>query len=123
MSNNLKGKIKRKGVCLLSFTSSSKFERLSCKENANSFFGFFVFFLLIFNFFLSQIDLRCSHSFLKHNLSPLLQLYSKYSIDFYVFSFFFLCDFSLQDPPCPYIFYYFFCILIFLKKTTSKPTR
>jgi hypothetical protein len=47
-SNNLKDEIKRERVCSLSSTLSSKFEGLPCKENFDSFFGFFASFLLIF---------------------------------------------------------------------------
>ena len=75
MSNNLKNIIKREGVCSLISTLSSKFEDLPCKDNVDSFFGFFASFLLIFlfffGFFISQIDLDPSFFFLKYNSHPL----------------------------------------------------
>jgi len=71
-------KIKGEEVCSLSSTPSSNFEGFFCKKNADSFSRFFASFPLIFRFL-----------FLKtQSLSPLLQFYFKYFIDFHIFLFF-----------------------------------
>ena len=85
-------KIKGKEVCSLSSTPSSNFEGLLCKKNVDSFSRFFASFPLIFRF--SNWS-RFPFLFLKtQSLSPLLQFYSKYFIDFHVFLFFSLWFFS-----------------------------
>jgi len=117
MSNNLKDKIKRDRMCSLNFTPSSKFEGLHCKENVDSFFGFFAFFLLIFSFFFFLcFNLRLIWISLLYFwntfffLSFLLQFYFKYSIDFYVFYLFFLWFLSPGSPLFHVIFFSFYSL-------------
>jgi len=67
-NNNIKIKIRREGVCSLSFTPSSKFESLPSNEKIDSFSGFLASFLVISSFF--SISKGHSHSlfFFKKNL-------------------------------------------------------
>jgi hypothetical protein len=60
-NNNIKIKIRREGVCSLSFTPSSKFESLPSNEKIDSFSGFFASFLVISSFF--SISKGHSHFF------------------------------------------------------------
>ena len=87
-------KIKREEVCSLSSFPLSNFEGLLCKKNVDSFSRFFASFPLIFRF--SNWS-RFSFLFLKtQSLSPLLQFYSKYFIDFHVFLFLFFVIFLFR---------------------------
>ena len=96
ISNNFKDKIKGRVWSLIS-TSSSMFKGLPYKENVDFFSGFFASFLLIFRFFFISDWSRFPSFLLKtQSLSPLLQFYFKYSVDFYVFSFFYLFYFFLS---------------------------
>jgi len=82
-NNNIKIKIRREGVCSLSFTPSSKFESLPSNEKIDSFSGFFASFLVISSFF--SISKGHSHFFFffKKSLVLLFHIYSKCSIDFF----------------------------------------
>ena len=111
ISNNFKDKIKGRVWSLIS-TSSSMFKGLPYKENVDFFSGFFASFLLIFRFFFISDWSRFPSFLLKtQSLSPLLQFYFKYSVDFYVFSFFlsflFIC---LQGPSFQCDFFSFYSL-------------
>jgi hypothetical protein len=99
-NNNIKIKIRREGVCSLSFTSSSKFRSLPSNEKIDSFSGFFASFLVISSFF--SISKGHPYSFFfKKNLwyfsflfilSVLLTFFIKKFLSF-SFLWFFLCSF------------------------------
>jgi len=82
-NNNIKIKIRREGVCSLSFTSSSKFRSLPSNEKIDSFSGFFASFLVISSFFSISKGHPYSFFFFKKSLVLFFPIYSKCSIDFF----------------------------------------
>jgi hypothetical protein len=98
-NNNIKIKIRREGVCSLSFTPSSKFRSLPSNENIDSFSGFFGSFLVISSFFSNQKDTLILFFFYKNlwyfSFLFIPSVLLNFFLNFLSFSFlwFFLCSF------------------------------
>jgi len=94
INGNLKEKNKEGGGVLIELYPLLKFEGLPNNEIIDSFFGFVASLFLIFSFFsISDWSRFPSFLFETQSLLPLFSFYSKYFIDFYIFSFLFLCNY------------------------------